>query len=536
MRQNKVFKLNSYKVLSFGLLAVWFLTGGLAVSAQKPAETPPPPGEPSAVKIPAVKESSLKNGLSLVVVERKNVPLVTVKMLIRSGANRESPKLAGLADMTATLLRKGTASRTADEIAEQIEFLGGSLNTGADWNSTEITVSVMSDKLEPALEIMADAMLNPAFSQSEIDLYKKQVLDNLRVRLKQPGTLGNYVATRYSFGEHVAAGTPESIARITREDIKSYHKKFYTPWDSVLIFSGDIAAKEAVALGEKYFSDWKGDKKKTKIKKITAKRSNSKKAEQKMDLKDLDVVRGILVIDLPKSGQASVSFATRNNFGREGMDDFYTSSVLNSLLGGGYSARLNQEIRIKRGLSYGARSNFDYRIDKTNFIATTQTKNESAAEVADLIRIEIERLSREDIGKAELTPRQAVLTGSFGRRMETNNGLANLIADLYLFELETEELNRYMDNVRNVSGEKIKQFAIDRLLTGDLILVGDASVFMDELKKRFPNDPISVIPAEELDLNSPGLKKSDKSADRKRAKPKKKVKTRGKSDADRSDN
>lgn len=525
-----------HKVFPAIVFLIAFALFSVSSNAQTPKETPPPPGKPSSVEIPDVKESKLKNDLPVAVVERNKLPLVTVRLLIKSGANRESPELAGLADMTAELLTKGTKTRTATQIAEELEFLGGSINSGSDWNSTMITVNVMSDKVDEALAIMADAVLNPTFSQDEIDLYKSQVLDNLSVSLKQPGTLGRYVATRYSFKEHVSSGTPETITAIKKEDIAAFHKKFYKPWDSVLIFTGDISAKKAAELGAKYFENWKPAKSKM-VKSKAFKKVDVKTSTSLKDKKDADVIRRILVIDLPNSGQASVSFATKENFGRKDADNYYSSSVLNSLLGGGYSARLNQEIRIKRGLSYGARSDFDYRMDKTNFIATTQTKNESAAEVADLIRIEIEKLLNEDISKDELTPRQAVLTGGFGRRLETNNGLAGLISELYLFGLDTAELNNYMGDVQKVSGEKIKTFAVNNLGFGDLVIVGDASVFMDELKKKFPQQPIDIISVEELDLNRDNLRKvSDKKAKPKAKRSKEAPKARIKSDADRNDN
>lgn len=532
MSENK--KSNSfmkYHFLAAVVLLISFSILSVSTFAQAPTETPPPPGKPSSVEIPDVKESKLKNGLPVVVVERNKLPLVSVRLLIKSGANRESPELAGLADMTAELLTKGTKTRSATEIAEQIEFLGGSINSGSDWNSTEITVNVMSDKLDEALAIMADAVLNPTFEQSEIDLYKTQVLDSLKVNLKQPSTLARYVASRFSFGEHVSDGTPETISAIKKDDIQAFHKQFYKPWDSVLIFTGDVSAKDATNFAQKHFGNWKAEKQKMKKGKSASKTVKIKPS--KGDLDKTDVIRKILVIDLPNSGQASVSFATKENFGRRDAENYYSSSVLNSLLGGGYSARLNQEIRIKRGLSYGARSYFDYRMDNTNFIATTQTKNESAAEVADLIRIEIKKLLMEDISGDELTPRQAVLTGGFGRRFETNNGLADLLSELYLFGLDTEELKNYMGNVRKVSGDKIKSFAVENLALGDLVIVGDASIFMDELKKKFPQQPFDIISVDELDLNRENLRKvAEKKSKPKRAMPK----ARGKSDADRSDN
>ncbi len=162
-------------------------------------EKPPEPSAPKSVKIPAVKEVTLKNGLKVAVVERKNVPLVSVQLLIKSGAASEEADKAGLADMTASLLTKGTKTRTANQIAEEIAFLGGAINSGAGWSSSTVSLNVMSDKLDQALAIMSDTVLNPEFKQNEIDLLKSQTLDGLTYNLKQPGFLANYVASKYSF-------------------------------------------------------------------------------------------------------------------------------------------------------------------------------------------------------------------------------------------------------------------------------------------------------------------------------------------------
>ncbi len=488
----KIFRKSSFILLLFAAFSI-------SVFAQKPMETPPPPGKPPTVKIPEIKQTKLGNNLPVVVVQRKNVPLVTVQLLVKSGANRESAELAGLADMTAELLTKGTKTRSATQIAQEIEFLGGSLNSGADWNSSEVTLNILSAKLEPAFAIMADAVLNPTFSGEEIDLYKSQTLDNLSVSLKQPGTLGNYVASRFTFGEHNSTGTPETLNRITQKELKNYHTKYYDPENSVLIFTGDVSPETAMKLAEKYFKNWKNSADGNKSKTTARISKNANSAE--------DIINKILVVDLPNAGQAAVSYAKKQNFGRADAENYYASNVLNSVLGGGYSARLNQEIRIKRGLSYGARSGFGYRPGDTNFVATTQTKNVSAAEVAELIKLEIAKLADEVVSADELAPRKLVLTGSFGRNLETNDGLVNLLSELYLFGLSPNELNNYSQNVGNISEKQIKTFASENIRGGDIIIVGDYSIFKDDLKKRFPNKEIQVISADDLDLNREDLRK-----------------------------
>ncbi len=481
-------------------------------------EMPPTPSAPRSAKIPAVVEKKLPNGLKVAVVERKNVPLVTVQLLINSGANAEESEQAGLANMTASMLTKGTKTRSATQIAEQMEFLGGSINSGAGWNTSVVTISVMSDKLDAALAILSDVVLNPKFDQKELDLLKSQALDGLTNNLKQPGFLANYVASKYSFDEHPAGGTPESLNAITKKDIVDFKKRQYEPYNAVLIFSGDITAIKAKTLATKYFGVWKSPKIFVIDKVATMEEEpDPRDVSTNESIQSTPLVKRMLVVDLPNSGQASVNYLKSLNVGRIGFDKdnyektssiYFPASVLNSVLGGGYSSRLNQEIRIKRGLSYGAGSIFSWRNNSTNFGTRTQTKNESAPEVAELVFAEIERLINSSVPAGELAPRKLVLTGDFGRDLETTGGLAQQLADLYSFSLPISELSSYMQNVQGVTDAQIKDFAVKNLKGGDLIIVGDYSVFKDDLAKRFPKMKIEVIKADELDLNTDNLQKA----------------------------
>jgi zinc protease len=320
--------------------------------------------------------------------------------------------------------------------------------------------------------------------------------------------------------EHPTGGTPESLNSIARNDFVEFHKENFEPGNAVLIFAGDITQAQANRLAQKYFGKWKNQTKReppTVQTIITEATNDSNSAIRQAETKQ-PLLKRILVIDLPNSGQAAVSFnkSVQTN-GRVVWDDkkkrgstsevYYPAIVMNSLLGGGYSSRLNQEIRIKRGLSYGAGSSFAWRWYNTNFGTRTQTKNESAAEVAELVLAEIKKLSEGAIPDAELTPRKSVLTGSFGRNLETTVGLAGAVADLYNFELSPGELNTYMRDVESVSDAKIRDFARQNLAGGDIIIVGDYAVFKADLAKRFPGIKVEVVKADELDVSRQNLRK-----------------------------
>ncbi len=509
--KNSKFKINS--IGAFLILNVAFLIGA---SAQ---EQPPEATSPRAVKIPKIVESKLPNGLKIIVVERKNVPLVSVNLMIDGGASSEDDKLAGVTDMTASLLTKGTKTRNADAIAEQTEFLGSSINGGANWMSTSVGFDATTDKLDKAMAIFADVVLRPTFPQSEIDLYKSQVIDDLSVGLKQPGTLARFVAARYSFGEHSVGGTPETIKAIKRKDLLGVYNESFKPESGTLIFTGDITSAQAKALVKKYFGLWKNliNKKEVVYGTRAVKVPTETIEDYRKTMSAEPTTDRMLVINLPNSGQASVNYVKKikpteldwhlkTNAMRTN-DKFYPASVTNSLLGGGYSSRMNQEIRIKRGLSYGAGSSIAWRWSGGNFSTRCQTKTVSAAEVAELTLTEINRLINEDAPDAELTPRKNVLNGDFGREFETNGGIAGQIENLLTFDLPMSNLDAYMNGNAKVTAQQVRDFALFNLKGGDLIIVGDYNDFKDDLAKRFPNQKVEVIKASELDLNSETLRK-----------------------------
>ena len=463
--------------------------------AQQPQATPPPPQPPRSVTIPKPVEKTLANGLRVIVVQRSEMPLVTAQLVIKSGGEVDPNDLAGVADMTATLLTRGTTTKTATQIAEAIEALGGTLNSGASWDSSSVTTSVMSSRIGPALEIVSDVARNPSFKDEEIERWRRQSLNLLRNALGTPGSIARYAAGRVVFRDspygHPLSGTPESVPRIRREDIMRIHDMFYRPDNAILVIGGDMTPQNGFALAEKYFGDWQ--KPSTALPKVQIVTPAS-------DANN----RRIIVVDMPAAGQAYV-MAARTAINRDN-PGFFPGIVSNAVLSG-YSGRLNWEIRVKRGLSYGAGSSLDTRQWAGAFVASASTKNESGAEVAALTMEEIGKLASGGVPQTELTPRQASLIGGFARQLETTNGLVNQVSSLAVYGINFDQLNEFVSRVQAVKPEDVKKFASTNLNTDStsLIVVGDAKKFLPDLKKQFPQ--VEVIPIDELDLNNPSLRK-----------------------------
>jgi zinc protease len=462
--------------------------------AQTPQATPPPPAPPRSVQFPKPVEKTLANGLRVIVIERASSPLVTAQLVIKNGGEVDPPELTGLSNMVGDLTTKGTEKRSATEIAEEIEALGGSLYSSTRWDSSRVGVDVMSSKVGPAIDILADVVRHPTFKDEEIERLRQQTLDDLTVELGDPGSIARYVAARIVFGDapygQPLAGTPESIARISRNDFLQYHSRWYRPDNAILVLGGDIKSASAFAIADRYFGDWK------------------KPAEPLPTLPAPKPVVAteprVVVVDKADAGQAAVLVArtgiTRND------PDYFRGLVANSVLSG-YSGRLNQEIRIKRGLSYGAGSQLDTRRNVGPFVASAQTKNQSAVQVAELLLGEVGRLATAPVPDIELNPRKAVVVGNFARNLETTAGLVGQVASLAVYGINFDEINRYISNVQSITASDVQRFAGSHLdaKTTSIVIVGNAKEFLPELRQKYPH--VEVIPMAQLDLNTALLRK-----------------------------
>jgi zinc protease len=485
------------KLRTLTLLPIAMLLFAVCTFAQAPQATPPPPTPPRTVKFPKPVEKTLPNGLRVVVVQRSEMPLISSQLLIKSGGEVDPAEVSGAADMTAALLTRGTTTRSATQIAEAIEALGGSINSGGRWDSSVVSVDVMSSRIGPAMEILADVVRNPAFKDEEIDRLRRQYLNNLKVSLGQPGAIARFAAARIVYGDgpygHPLSGTPESLPRIKRDDILKVHRTFYRPGNAILVIGGDVSAESGFALAQKYFGDWQGDPTTVMLDSLALGQTSTTNTPR------------VLVIDMPDAGQAAV-LAVRSGINRNS-PDYFRGIVSNSILSG-YSGRLNWEIRVKRGLSYGAGSTLDMRRSAGSFSASAQTKNESGAEVASLTLAEISKLASGDLPDTELTTRKASLNGGFARGLETTGGLVGQISSLAIYGVNFDQLNQFVGSVQAVKAEDVKSFAAMHLNidSTSLIVVGDARKFLPALQKAFPQ--VEVIKVSELDLNSATLRRA----------------------------
>ncbi|HEX2595117.1 MAG TPA: pitrilysin family protein [Luteimonas sp.] len=478
--------------LIVSVLAAALCSAGAACAAgtQPFPATPPAPGPAPTLEVPTPTSQTLANGLRVVSVRRARLPLVTAQLLVRSGGERDPRALAGLADLTAQLLPKGAAGRTAPQIAAQAEALGGSLDASAGWDESAVGITVTTPELPQALALLADVVRHPDFSDAELKRAQAQAIDDLRLQLSQPTALARLVADRAVFGDgaygHSRGGTPASLAKITRGDVQALHAQLYRPDNAILVFTGDISAAQALQLAQASFGDWTAPASALPV----APAGNA-----------ASTLPALLAIDQHGAGQAGVVAAHLAPPRKDA--DFYAGTVANAVLGGSYSARLNEEIRIKRGLSYGASSRLDPRRDSGLWLASAQTKNPSAPQVVDLMLGEFARLGTSAVAADELAARKATLIGGYGRSLETTAGLAAQVGDLAIYDVDLADIGRYIQRVQAVTPAQVQAYAKAHLGDARVVVVGDAAQFGDALKKAHPD--AQVLAADAVDLDSATL-------------------------------
>ncbi|WP_425997122.1 M16 family metallopeptidase [Caulobacter sp. DWR1-3-2b1] len=446
---------------------------------------------PIAAVLPSPVEKTLANGLRVIVARSSDLPLITADLTVRGGSSADPTGLAGASSLTSDLLTEGTKTRGAVDIARQTEALGANLAAGSGWEASSLTLSVIADKAAPAMAIMADVAQNPVFKAEELDRVRAETLDGLSVAYQRPGSLASYAVAPVLYAGsaygHVAGGTPGSLPKIKREDLVKMHAAAWRPDNAVLVLTGNLSPEAGFALAEKAFGGWK--KPATPPPATPAAPTGYKPRN--------------VVIDLPGTGQAAVTLAkpaiTRAD------PNYYSGLVTNAVLGVGYSSRLNQEIRIKRGLSYGAGSSLTPQGKFGSFSARVQTKNESAGQVVSLVQAELTRLAAEPASASELTARKSVLVGGFGRELGTSEGLADILGNLAVYGVPLNEIQSYASKVEAVSASDVQTFAksmMDPTQTS-IIIAGDLKAMGDTLPAAVPN--ATVIPAAKLDLDSPTL-------------------------------
>jgi zinc protease len=480
--------------------AAWTLLALCAASLVQAAtpgvDAPPEPGPALPIAVPAFESFTLANGLRVVLAPRRGVPLVSAQLLVLAGREAEPEGRAGLAGMVASLLGKGARRDgipvDAATLARQAEALGGTLDTAAGWRSASSGMTVTTPRLPAALALLADVNRAPLLAADELDRARAQALDALRVGLDSPGTVAELAARRAWWGAGVygRAATPASLQRIGIDDVRRFHASHWRPDRAVLVLAGDVDIATARTLAASAFGGWPRPEGPAAVSAGSA---------------AAPAVPAVVWVDMPGSGQSAVVVSAPT--GPQGGSDARVAEVAHTLLGGGYSARLNQAIRIERGLSYGAFGAAEAHPAGGVWSGQAQTKHESAAEVVALMRQAALKIAAEPAPAAELEARKAALIGGLANRLQTTAGLASLVAAQIAQGREPAELATRVDEVRAVTPVQVRDFAARHWKPENLrvVVAGDWQAAGEAVKAL--GEGVLRLPKAQLDLDQPGLKR-----------------------------
>jgi zinc protease len=418
-----------------------------------------------------VKRQVLDNGLILLIVERHNLPVVKVSLGINAGNLMEPEEKAGLSSLVASLLTEGTTSRTAEQISESIEFVGGSIGAsgGDDYNSASL--SVLKKDIELGFDLLSDVILNPIFPEDKFNKKKERIKGSLKSKEEDPGFLASREFKKALFGSHpygrLISGTSESIDNIIREDLVKFHSTYYVPEHSVMSVVGDVEPEEVEKLLEKYFSKWGTNK---------AARLSPPQVEAVRKRETIKIDKDLTQATI-KLGHIGVS---RDN------PDYYSLSVMNYILGGGgFASRLMQNIREEKGLVYDIHSFFRSNRLGGSFQVGLQTKNESANTAIEEILKEIKAIRNMPVTDEELSDAKAFLTGSFPMRIETSSRIANFLVAVEFYGLGVRYIDDYPEYINKVTKEDVTRVAGKYLDPDNFILVVVANQDKTGLKDQF---------------------------------------------------
>jgi zinc protease len=440
----------------------------------------PPAGEPRPFRFPEVTRATLGAGMAAVLVPSPRVPLLTLALLAPAGGQLDPPGRAGLASLTAALRDEGTSRRDAMAIAAAIERLGGELGSSADWDASYLAAAVLGEHLGTALELLAEMAHDPSFPPSEVERLRRQRLAEILARRAQPAATADERFLRAVYGRGPYAwtlsGDEQTVSAIAREDILAFQRRHFAaaPW--TLIAVGDFAVDRLLAQAAAVFAS-----------------------------RAVDEVRPAAPPPPPFPEQVAVHLVDRSGapqtelrIGHLGIPrrhpDHVPLTVLNTLLGGKFTSRINLNLRERHGYTYGAFSRFAQRLGAGPFVVSTAVDTQASGAAVREVLAELRRLRREPVSADELAETQSYLVGVFPYTVQTGADVARRLEDLVVFDLPSDYYETYFDAVRSVVPADLERVALEHLHPdrATVVAVGPAEELRPQLEEL---GPVSIEPA-----------------------------------------
>ena len=429
----------------------------------------PVPLAPRPLSIPRPATTTLANGLQVVTVEAKHLPLVSFRLAFRSGDANDPADIPGLSDMMTHLMNEGTKTRTSKQIAEEVERIGATLMAGSGSDFTTVAASALSIYTDEILELMADVTLHPSFPQNEIDLARENTKQLLIQQRAQPTFLASERVAKVIFGDHPysrVSATPESLDAMSRDGLKSFHDAAMAPNNAIMIAVGDIDTRKLLARLNELFGNWQPGS----VPAIT------------FPPIPIHTTRAAYVVDRPGSEQSNIVIA--NSAIARTSPDYFPMLLMHTILGANASSRLFMNLREEKGYTYGAYSSLDARRVAGSFRVAAEVRTPVTGASLKEFFFELERIRAEAVSEKELADAKSYLTGVFPIRIETQEGLIEQIVSIRMFDLPDDYLHSYRDHISAVTAEDIQRVARQYITPDEaaIVIVGDAHTITEQVK------------------------------------------------------
>ena len=430
----------------------------------------PAPTAPRAYSFPRFERATLPNGLRLVVAPVSKLPVVSVLAVVDAGAAAEREGQDGVSALTAELLLEGAAGLDGAALADRFERIGASVDAHADWDSATVSLTTLTNRLPEALALVRDLLRAPEFPEREVLRLKEERLAEILQRRAEPGALADEQFARAVYAPTAryatpAGGTAVSVRALTRDVVHAFYTERYRPSTTTLIFAGDVSVAQATALATELFGDWVGQSAATSPRALDSSPRGG-------------IVQVVAKADAPQS---------EIRVGHVGLPrhhpDFFDAMVMNAILGGLFSSRINLNLREAHGYTYGAFSAFEWRRAAGPFMIHTAVKSDvTGAAVSEILK-EIDGLRSAEVGEEELTLATSYLDGVFPIRYETTAAIASALANLVIHGLPDNYYDAYRDRVRAVTTAGVRRAAQEHLHPDQLrvVVVGDPAVIAEPL-------------------------------------------------------
>ncbi len=411
-----------------------------------PAPPRPAPGAARPYHFPAFETRTLPNGLRVVVAPVHAHPVVTVLAVVEAGATRDPEGKHGLAVLAGRALAEGTATMTALELAERVESLGTVLDTGADWDSSIVQLTALTERAGDAFAVLAEVLRAPSFPEAEMQRLAEERLSDLTQIRAEPRGLADVALNRLLYAAssrfaRLAGGDERSVTRITRDDIVRFHAEHFRPDATALLVVGDCTADAAVALAAEHLGDWSG----------------TAAVAPAPDASPRHADRRVHVVAKPDAQQTELRLG--HVAVPRAHPDYFPLVVMNAILGGLFSSRLNLNLRERHGYTYGAHSTFDWRRAASPFEISSAVQTDKCADAVREALAEVERMRHEPVSEEELSLAVSYLDGVFPIRFETTAAIAGGLANVEIFRLPSDYFDTYREQVRAVTTDDVARVA-----------------------------------------------------------------------------